>query len=60
MLVTKRIQTATNIWKNNSGRPLKRELSSEEKILRMEAKIRLLETKNQLLKKWKMMERGGF
>jgi len=76
MLGTKRIQTAANRWKKkyqldgfiglkdtrktNSGRPLKRELSSEEKVLRMEAKIRLLEAENELLKKLKMMERGGF
>ena len=46
--------------KTKSGRPLKRLLTSSEKIERMKAKIILLEAENELLKKLKMMERGGF
>ncbi|MEK4967257.1 IS3 family transposase [Cytobacillus sp. FSL R7-0696] len=37
--------------KTNSGRPLERELTLEEKIARLEAKNRLLEAENELLKK---------
>ncbi|MBZ4683317.1 MAG: transposase [Fusobacteriaceae bacterium] len=46
--------------KTNSGRTLKRELTDEHKIKKMEAKIRLLEAENELLKKIKQLERGGF
>lgn len=76
MLGIKRIETAADRWKRkykdngfvglkdtrktNSGRPLKRELTSEEKLKKMEAKIKLLEAENELLKKLRMMERGGF
>ena len=72
----KRIEAATGRWKRqyqkngfvglkdtrktNSGRPLKRELTSEEKLKKMEAKIKLLEAENELLKKLRIMERGGF
>ncbi|MEK3796791.1 IS3 family transposase [Peribacillus sp. FSL H8-0477] len=37
--------------KTNSGHPLERELSLEEKYARLEAKMRLLEAENELLKK---------
>ncbi len=37
--------------KNKSGRPLKRKLSDAEKLKRAEAKIKLLEAENELLKK---------
>ncbi|MFJ3387050.1 IS3 family transposase [Lysinibacillus sp. NPDC086135] len=37
--------------KTNSGRPIERELSLEEKITRLEAKNRLLQAENELLKK---------
>ena len=43
--------------KHSSGRPLKRELSMEEKYARLEAKIRLLEAENELLKKIDLLER---
>lgn len=44
--------------KVNSGRPLERELSLEEKIARLEAKNKLLEAENELLKKAELIERG--
>ncbi|WP_430982160.1 IS3 family transposase [Lysinibacillus sphaericus] len=37
--------------KSNSGRPIERELSLEEKIARLEAKNQLLQAENELLKK---------
>lgn len=43
--------------KTNSGRPLERELTLEEKIARLEAKNRLLEAENELLKKLDLHER---
>ena len=43
--------------KTNSGRPLERELSLEEKYARLEAKTRLLEAENELLKKLDLLER---
>ena len=43
--------------KNKSGRPLKRELSDAEKLERAEAKIKLLEAENELLKKNDMIQR---
>jgi putative transposase len=43
--------------KGASGRPLKRELSQDEVIVRQEAKIRLLESQVELLKKLDMKER---
>jgi transposase len=42
----------------NSGRPLDRELSLEEKNLRLEAQINLLKAENELLKKIRFAERG--
>jgi len=43
--------------KTNSGRPLARELTLEEKFARLEAKNRLLEAENELLKKLDLLER---
>jgi transposase len=42
----------------NSGRPLERELSLEEKNLRLEVQINLLKAENELLKKIRFAERG--
>lgn len=42
--------------KNNSGRPLERDLSLEEKYARLEEKTRLLEAENELLKKLDLLE----
>ena len=44
--------------KGNSGRNLERDLSESEKLKRAEAKIRLLEAENELLKKNEMIEMG--
>jgi transposase len=43
--------------KYSSGRTLDRELSLEEKYARLEAKARLLEAENELLKKLDLLER---
>lgn len=43
--------------KTNSGRHRERELSLEEKYARLEAKTRLLEAENELLKKLDLLER---
>ncbi len=43
--------------KHSSGRPLERVLSIEEKYARLEAKMRLLEAENELLKKIDLLER---
>ncbi|SFN29955.1 hypothetical protein SAMN05421832_1441 [Psychrobacillus psychrodurans] len=43
--------------KYSSGRPLERELSLKEKYARLEAKTRLLEAENELLKKLDLLER---
>ncbi|WP_256469448.1 HTH domain-containing protein [Lysinibacillus sp. Ag94] len=43
--------------KTKSGRPIERELSLEEKITRLEAKNRLLQAENELLKKLDLLER---
>jgi transposase len=43
--------------KTKSARPLERELSIEEKYVRLEAKMRLLEAENELLKKLDLLER---
>lgn len=43
--------------KTNSGRPIERELSLEEKIARLEAKNQLLQAENELLKKLDLPER---
>ncbi|KON84043.1 tranposase [Sporosarcina globispora] len=42
----------------NSGRPMDRELSLEEKNVRLEAQINLLKAENELLKKIRLAERG--
>lgn len=42
----------------NDGRPLERELSDKEKLERAEAKIKLLEAENELLKKNELIEIG--
>ncbi|MBB6024663.1 hypothetical protein HNR77_005798 [Paenibacillus sp. JGP012] len=42
----------------HSGRPLKRELTLEEKNARLEAQIHLLQAENELLKKIRLAERG--
>jgi len=44
--------------KNSTGRPLKRDLSTEEIIARLKAKNMLLEAENELLKKAELIERG--
>ena len=44
--------------KTNSGRRLNRELTAEERATKLEAKIKLLEAENALLKKVYLMERG--
>ena len=44
--------------KGNSGRTLNRELSSDEIIARLQAKNKLLEAENELLKKAELIERG--
>jgi transposase len=70
----KRIKSASDRWKaayktegvlglkdtrkNSSGRPRLKELTLEEKYARMEAKMKLLEAENELLKKIRMLERG--
>lgn len=43
--------------KINSGRPSERELTLEEKIVRLEAKNKLLQAENELLKKLDLLER---
>lgn len=43
---------------DNNGRPLERELSDKEKLERAEAKIKLLEAENELLKKNELIEMG--
>jgi len=73
MIGITRVQKAGNRWrtaykkqgitgledsrKYSSGRPLERELSLEEKYARLEAKARLLEAENELLKKLDLIER---
>lgn len=44
--------------KENEGRPLEKELSDKEKLERAEAKIKLLEAENELLKKNELIEMG--
>lgn len=74
MIGMKRIEAAASRWKKayqtsgmaglkdtrqtNSGRRLNRVLSTEEHTARLEAKIKLLEAENELLKKVYLMERG--
>lgn len=72
ILGIRRVENATYKWrrqykklgelkdtrKGKSGRTLKRELSDTEKLQRAEAKIKLLEAENELLKKNDMIQRG--
>lgn len=44
--------------KFNSGRPSDKDLSIEEKYEKLQAKLKLLEAENELLKKLEMIERG--
>lgn len=44
--------------KGNSGRPTEKELSIEEKYVRLEAENNLLKAENELLKKIRFAERG--
>ena len=48
----------TDTRKESSGRPLERELSDKEKLERAEARIKLLEAENELLKKNELIEMG--
>ena len=48
----------TDTRKGSSGRPLEHELSNKEKLERAEAKIKLLEAENELLKKNELIEMG--
>ena len=43
---------------HSSGRPKSRELTDDEKMKKLEAKIKLLEIENEFLKKLKKMRRG--
>ena len=68
----RRISTAAHRWRRQlnsigeildtrttkSGNTLKRELSDKEKLERAEAKIKLLEAENELLKKNELIEMG--
>ncbi|MGL5530736.1 MAG: HTH domain-containing protein [Culicoidibacterales bacterium] len=72
VLGRERVNSASNRWMRNyknggelglkdrrktaSGRPLQRTLSAEEKIARLEAKMKLLETENLFLKKLRQLE----
>lgn len=74
VLGTKRVSSASKRWQKaykksgiiglrdtragNSGRPLERELTLEEKNARLEAQINLLKAENELLKKIRFAERG--
>lgn len=44
--------------KFNTGRPTEKQLSLEEKYAKLQAKVKLLEAENELLKKIEMLERG--
>lgn len=48
----------TDTRKGSSGRPRLKELSIEEKVLRLEAQNKLLQAENELLKKIDLLERG--
>jgi len=49
----------TDTRKEASGRPLKRELAPEEVIAKQEARIKLLESQLELLKKKQTRQKGG-
>ena len=69
----KRIQNCSMLWRKqsqrpdgltdtrkiNSGRPRKKELSDEENIKRLKAKITILEQENAYLKKIRLIEKGA-
>lgn len=44
--------------KYNTGRPSEKNLSLEDKYKRLQAKLKLLQAENELLKKLEMLERG--
>lgn len=70
----KRIESAGKRWRSafrrngvsqlhdnrkfNTGRPSEKDLSIEEKYEKLQAKIKLLEAENELLKKLEMIEKG--
>lgn len=54
---TKGIDGLKDTRKGNSGRPLERHLSDEEKIERLKLQNKLLKAENELLKKVDLMER---
>ena len=47
----------TDTRKYNTGRPIEKDLSIEEKYKKLEAKMKLLQAENELLKKLDMIER---
>ena len=47
----------TDTRKYNTGRPVEKDLSLEEKYKKLEAKMKLLQAENELLKKLDMIER---
>lgn len=71
----KRIQSSGSRWRSafrrngveqlqdtrkyNTGRPSEKDLSLEEKYEKLQAKIKLLQAENELLKKLEMLERRG-
>ena len=70
----KRIQSSANRWRSafrrngivelqdtrkfNTGRPTKKDLSLEQKYEKLQAKLKLLQAENELLKKLEMLERS--
>lgn len=74
MIGLKRIKASGNRWRSafrrngveqlqdtrkyNSGRPTEKGLSIEEKYEKLQAKLKLLQAENELLKKLEMLERG--
>lgn len=70
----KRIQSSGSRWRSafrrngveqlqdtrkyNTGRPSEKELSLEDKYEKLQAKVKLLQAENELLKKLEMLERG--
>lgn len=44
--------------KFNTGRPIEKDLSLQQKYEKLEAKVKLLQAENELLKKLEMLERG--
>ena len=70
----KRIQSSGSRWRSafrrngveqlqdtrkfNTGRPTEKDLSLEEKYEKLQAKLKLLQAENELLKKLEMLERG--